>query len=87
MDAIDIELQLRGPLAEKVSAYAARSGRTAAEFMADAIEMILDDDLLEILEIEPARNCAVRGSALSSPSKTLPGATAGALPAVKDQQR
>lgn len=42
---IDIELMLRGPLAEKLIQRAAKVGKTPVDIMAEVIEAVIEDDL------------------------------------------
>jgi len=44
-EPIYIELELRGPLAERVRRQADKSGTTPVELMADIIETVIEDDL------------------------------------------
>lgn len=44
---IDIELQLRGPVAAKLEAAAKVRGRPPGDLLADVIEVVIEDDLFE----------------------------------------
>jgi hypothetical protein len=51
-----VELTLKGALAKRLLQHAEASCREPAEMLADAIETLLVDDLIEILELTTARD-------------------------------